>query len=298
MSSPEPSTDKKDVTSATAPDVTEAPEAKEEQQKVEATKEAESNAEADASKGMSRYTRHSARALAVRSLPNRPRSIYLWRLYISIEDGAASASTDPLQLASRPMHPLRSPSSLSSHRVDITALAICSFTDTLSGLDDTSSEKPTEPAEAKPETEKAEASSAEKKDEETDIEMKDAATEGGDATPATDAKEEAAADKIKAARRKSTGATEKGKKLNRKQSKARITNLNAQPGDHYLVKLKGFPPWPAVICDEVMLPQLLLTTRPVTAKRADGTYREDFADGGKRVNDRTFPVMYLYTNEL
>ena len=39
-------------------------------------------------------------------------------------------------------------------------------------------------------------------------------------------------------------------------------------------------------------------TRPVTAARPDGTYREDFADGGKRAGDRTYPVMYLYTNEL
>lgn len=127
--------------------------------------------------------------------------------------------------------------------------------------------------------------------------MKDAADDG--AAPDADSKTAVDDTKAKAARRKSTGAAEKGgKKLNKKQSKARITNLNAAPGDLYLVKLKGFPPWPAVICDEVMLPQLLLTTRPVTAKRADGTYRDDFAEGGKRVNDRTFPVMYLYTNEL
>lgn len=114
-----------------------------------------------------------------------------------------------------------------------------------------------------------------------------------------EAQEEPAADKAKASRRKSSGSSEpKGKKLNKKQSKARILNLNAQPGDHYLVKLKGFPPWPAVICDEDMLPGPIIASRPVTAKRADGTYREDFADGGKRANDRTFPVMYLYTNEL
>jgi len=101
------------------------------------------------------------------------------------------------------------------------------------------------------------------------------------------------------AKRKSAGAADaKGKKLNRKQSKARITHLDAQPGDHYYVKLKGFPQWPVIICDEDMLPQLLLKSRPVTAKRADGTYREDYADGGKKAADRTFPVMYLHTNEL
>ncbi|PKS06632.1 hypothetical protein jhhlp_007382 [Lomentospora prolificans] len=162
--------------------------------------------------------------------------------------------------------------------------------------DATSSEKPSEETDSKPDAEKS-AGDAEKMDKQGDTEMNDATTE--DAAPPTDSKNTVADDKTKAARRKSTGAAEKGgKKLNKKQSKARITNLNAQPGDLYLVKLKGFPPWPAVICDEAMLPQRLLTTRPVTAKRADGTYREDFADGGKRVNDRTFPVMYLYTNEF
>lgn len=139
------------------------------------------------------------------------------------------------------------------------------------------------------------------KDESTDVEMKDA-TEDAPATAEPDAEEkeeESPAEKAKTPRRKSTGGSEsKGKKLNRKQSKARILNLNAQPGDHFLVKLKGFPPWPAVVCDEDMLPGQIITSRPVTAKRADGTYRDDFDDGGKRVNDRTFPVMYLHTNEL
>ncbi|CAK7199609.1 hypothetical protein SEUCBS139899_002292 [Sporothrix eucalyptigena] len=95
------------------------------------------------------------------------------------------------------------------------------------------------------------------------------------------------------ARRKSVG-----QKLNRKGSKARILNLDAKPGDHYFVKLKGYPAWPVIICDEEILPESLIKTRPVTAARADGTYREDFADGGKRAADRTFPVLYLYTYEF
>ncbi|KAI0447419.1 hypothetical protein F4803DRAFT_546308 [Xylaria telfairii] len=99
-------------------------------------------------------------------------------------------------------------------------------------------------------------------------------------------------------RRKSTGVTDKGKKLNRKASKAKILHLDAKPGDHYFAKLKGFPPWPVVICEEEMLPQNMLNSRPVTAARPDATYRDDFADGGKRVGDRTFPVMYLHTNEF
>lgn len=186
-------------------------------------------------------------------------------------------------------------------------------------------EKPAETAETEAQPEKSDDKDEKKADAE-DVEMKDAPESAPEAKeepaadeaekkeepaagkaerseePAadkTEAQEESATDKAKASRRKSTGGSEpKGKKLNKKQSKARILNLNAQPGDHYLVKLKGFPPWPAVICDEDMLPGPIIASRPVTAKRADGTYREDFADGGKRANDRTFPVMYLYTNEL
>lgn len=94
-------------------------------------------------------------------------------------------------------------------------------------------------------------------------------------------------------RRKSAGGG-----LNRKGSKARLTHHNAQPGDHFLVKLKGFPQWPVIICDESMLPPALTNARPVSAAKADGTYAEAYAEGGKRATDRTFPVMYLFTNEL
>ncbi|KAK7969829.1 hypothetical protein PG996_001733 [Apiospora saccharicola] len=92
-----------------------------------------------------------------------------------------------------------------------------------------------------------------------------AAVEANGATPSSK----------QAARRKSTG-TPAAKKLNKKASKARILHLDY----------------------ESMLPQTMLSTRPVTAARPDGSYREDFADGGKRAADRTYPVMYLYTNEF
>lgn len=138
----------------------------------------------------------------------------------------------------------------------------------------------------------------------------EAAPEGADTTkttepePAEQAADEtrgattADADKSKSKRKSIGGGESKGKKLNKKSSKARMLHLDAQPGEHYFVKLKGHPQWPVIICDEDMLPASLLKSRPVTAKRADGTYREDFADGGKKVADRTFPVMYLHTNEL
>lgn len=117
----------------------------------------------------------------------------------------------------------------------------------------------------------------------------------GDAAVST----EAVANKSAKARRKSGGIPEhKSKKLNRRASKAKMIHTDAKPGDYFMVRLKGYPLWPGIICDEAMLPNTLLKNRPVTAARPDGTYREDYADGGARVNDRTFPVMYLHTNEL
>ena len=103
----------------------------------------------------------------------------------------------------------------------------------------------------------------------------------------------------KKGKRKSSNSVpeHRAKKLNRKKSQA-LTHLDAQPGEYYFARLKGHPPWPAMICDEEMLPHVLLVSRPVTAKRLDGTYREDVADGGKRVNERTFPVMFMDTYEL
>lgn len=47
-----------------------------------------------------------------------------------------------------------------------------------------------------------------------------------------------------------------------------------------------------------MLPDILINSRPVTTKKEDGTYNEPYADGGKKVTDRTFPIMFLHTNEL
>ena len=96
-------------------------------------------------------------------------------------------------------------------------------------------------------------------------------------------------------KKKSSGVPEhKTKKLNKKKSKQAITHLDAQPGEYYLARMKGHPPWPSVVCDEEMLPQSLLDTRPVTTKQADGTFKKpEYADGGKRATERTFPIMFL-----
>jgi hypothetical protein len=100
-------------------------------------------------------------------------------------------------------------------------------------------------------------------------------------------------------KRKSGGVPEhKSKKLSKKPSKARMTHIDAQPGDYFFIRLKGYPLWPGIIVDEEMLPPLMKKSRPVTGIRADGTYREGYEDGGTKAKDRTFPVMYLHTNEL
>ncbi|KAK4237851.1 hypothetical protein C8A03DRAFT_34150 [Achaetomium macrosporum] len=160
-------------------------------------------------------------------------------------------------------------------------------------------EKTTEPTKEKPDVEMADeaapAEPAPKHAEAAEV----AKPEPSEQTTADAADATAAdADASKSKRKSISGGGSKAKKLNKKASKPRMLHLDAKPGDHYFVKLKGFPQWPVIICDEDMLPASLLKTRPVTAKRADGTYREDYADGGKNVADRTFPVMYLHTNEF
>lgn len=138
---------------------------------------------------------------------------------------------------------------------------------------------------------------------EIDLDMKAAGTAEGAVSGATvvapDGDEAvASAKKGNNKRRSSTGIPEhKGKKLNKKKSTVTL-HLNAQPGDYYWARMKGYPPWPAIICDEEMLPESLLQNRPVTAMRPDGSYRSDFLEDGKNARDRTYPVMYLATNEL
>ncbi|WEW58451.1 hypothetical protein PRK78_003919 [Emydomyces testavorans] len=127
--------------------------------------------------------------------------------------------------------------------------------------------------------------------------------EGGQAGAAGEPQEMGAngtpASAKKSSKRKSSGVPEhRSKKPNKKKSMVRMTHLDAQPGEYYFARLRSYPPWPSIICDEEMLPQSLLATRPVTTKQRDGTYNENFRDGGKRVHERTFPVMFLGTNEF
>ena len=103
----------------------------------------------------------------------------------------------------------------------------------------------------------------------------------------------------KSSKRKSNAGVpeHKSKKLNRKKSVLDL-HLHVNPGEYWYARMRGHPPWPAIVCDEDMLPESLLSKRPVSAMRVDGTYREDFMPGGKNARDRRYPVMFLGTNEL
>ncbi|KAK2745072.1 hypothetical protein FQN55_006429 [Onygenales sp. PD_40] len=161
--------------------------------------------------------------------------------------------------------------------------------------DDASADAPAAASE-KPEAAAAEPAKTPEKEESAVAEEETAAADttanGTNGTPASAAK------KSDTKRRASGVSKPKGKKLGKKKSMARITHLDAKPGEYYLARLKTHSPWPSIICDEEMLPESLLSTRPVTTKKKDGTYNEPYSDGGKRVQDRTFPIMFLQTNEF
>ena len=117
----------------------------------------------------------------------------------------------------------------------------------------------------------------------------------GVATPATPA----TATSKKGKRKSGASVPEhRRKSLNAKKKAMPEMHLNAEPGSVWLVAMRGYPAWPVVICDEEMLPESLISKRPVGAKRIDGTYRDDFLEGGKNAKDRRYPIMFLSTNEL
>ncbi|CAG8080001.1 unnamed protein product [Penicillium olsonii] len=138
------------------------------------------------------------------------------------------------------------------------------------------SEKPE--AEAKPEGDATEAPPAQ---------AEDAPAPEVNGTPAS-------AQKSSKNRRVSTGTP----KLNRKKSQSRITHLDAKPGQYFLARLRSFAPWPAIICDDEILPEAFQEARPVTAMQKDGSYKGEYADGGRRTHERTFPVMFFESNEF
>ena len=166
-------------------------------------------------------------------------------------------------------------------------------------------EKPSDPVEPAPASAPEPPAAVSEEAPQHDTDMKDATEAAAKASGdvADDATAEAngtsSAKKGSNGRRKSGGVPEhKNKKLGKKKSMPKMTHLDAQPGELYFARLKSYPPWPSIVCDEDMLPESLINTRPVTTKKGDGTYNEPYADGGKKMTDRTFPVMFLYTNEL
>ncbi|KXG51356.1 uncharacterized protein PGRI_093680 [Penicillium griseofulvum] len=128
-----------------------------------------------------------------------------------------------------------------------------------------------------------------------DGETAEAVPADAEAAPAEPNGTPASAKKSSKNRRTSTGATQK---LSRKKSQSRITHLDAKPGQTYLARLRSYAPWPAIICDEDILPPSLLETRPVTAMQKDGSYKGEYGDDGRRAHERTFPVMFFETNEF
>jgi len=115
---------------------------------------------------------------------------------------------------------------------------------------------------------------------------------------ASDSATAATPSSAKGKRKSSAGVPEhKNKKLNKKKSMANMIT-SAKPGDYFFAKFKGYAPWPSIVCDESMLPETLLATRPVSTENSQGELRADFQEGGKNVKDRTYPIMFLETNEL
>lgn len=53
-----------------------------------------------------------------------------------------------------------------------------------------------------------------------------------------------------------------------------------------------------MICDEAMLPDYMLRERPISAARPDGAFRDEFKEGDKNFEERTFPILYLGTANL
>jgi hypothetical protein len=153
---------------------------------------------------------------------------------------------------------------------------------------------------ANDEKREAEAGAVQAADAGNATEAKDeAAAAAGDAETATpEANGTPASSKKSSKDRRRSGATAEKSKLNKRKSMTKITHLKVQPGEYYLARLRSYAPWPSIICDEEMLPQSLLETRPVTAAQPDGTYRADYADEGKRAHERTYPVMFFQSNEL
>lgn len=103
-------------------------------------------------------------------------------------------------------------------------------------------------------------------------------------TPATPAK----ATPKSAARKKSLANL----KNNNTPSKAKNPDVKYEPGMQVLAKMRTFPPWPAVILSEELLPEALLKTRPSSKNP-----RTKGASTAQSEERRHWPVIYMGTLE-
>lgn len=69
-------------------------------------------------------------------------------------------------------------------------------------------------------------------------------------------------------------------------------------GDYLSIKQDG-EDWPIVICDEEIIHTFFIrSTRPGSARQADGTWGKDYKAGGFSLSERRFPAIFLGTLKL
>lgn len=81
-------------------------------------------------------------------------------------------------------------------------------------------------------------------------------------------------------------------KNNNTPSKSKNADVKYEPGMQVLAKMRTFPPWPAVILSEELLPEALLKTRP--SNKNPRTKGSSNAPSDER---RHWPVIYMGTFE-
>lgn len=79
----------------------------------------------------------------------------------------------------------------------------------------------------------------------------------------------------------------------------KLAQVNATPGEYWLIKREGKEPWPGVLCDEHMVAKFFKgTKRPKNAMRHDGTWHRSVSSTGGCTGMRCFPFLDLGTLEL
>lgn len=77
------------------------------------------------------------------------------------------------------------------------------------------------------------------------------------------------------------------------------TEINEPKEGDYFCTPKNGEDWPIVICDEEIIQTFFAqVSRPRSARRADGTWGNDYKAGALSVSDRRFPALNLGTLEL